>query len=201
MNELFTPPRRRAPTQSAEGLPRWHWTVAEVERVAAAGIFTDHDRFELVGGEMVPMSPEGRRHAILRAELTFRISELAVAAGNLMVVAEPQFNLSSDSYLVPDILVHPRSIKTYDLRPADAVLVVEIADTSLNYDTGTKMPLYAVHGVPEYWVINAATLVTTVYRQPSDDSYTSTQEIPGDALLVPARLPELAVRLNALSLE
>src|ERR1700733_14594883 len=109
MNELFTVPRRRAPSQAAEGLPRWHWTVAEVERVAAAGIFTDHDRFELVGGEMVPMSPERRRHAILRAELTFRISELALASGNLMVVSEPQFNLSSDSYLVPDIVVHPRS--------------------------------------------------------------------------------------------
>jgi Uma2 family endonuclease len=199
MNEPFKMPQKRLATQAAEGLPRWRWTVDELERIAAAGFFTEYDEFELIGGEMVPMSPEGRRHVRIRAELSLRITELALAAGGLMVISEPQFNLSRDSYLKPDILVHPRSINTYDLRPADALLLVEIADTSLRYDMKTKMPLYAEHGVPEYWVIHAATLMTTVHRQPKGSVYAFVEEVSPDMLLVPKLVPQLAISLHALA--
>jgi Uma2 family endonuclease len=199
MNEPFTMPPKRPATQAAEGLPRWRWSVAELERIAEAGFFTEYDQFELLGGEMVPMSPEGRRHVIIRIELTFRFSRMA--SEGLLVASEPQFNLSSDSYLKPDILVHPRSINTYDLRPADALLLVEVADTSLRYDIKTKMPLYAEHGVPEYWVIHAATLMTTVHRQPVGSVYASVEEVSPDEQLVPALVPELAISLGALALD
>ncbi len=201
MNEPFKMPPKRPATQAAEGLPRWHWTVAELERIAAAGFFTEYDEFELLGGEMVPMSPEGRRHLIVRVELAFRLTELALAAGGLMVASKPQFNLSSDSYLKPDILVHPRSINTYDLRPADALLLVEVADTSLRYDITTKMPLYAEHAVPEYWVIHAATLMTMVHRRPSGNVYAFVEEVSPGEQLVPALVPELAISLGALALD
>jgi Uma2 family endonuclease len=201
MNEPFRMPTKRLTTQAAEGLPRWRWTVAELEQIAQADFFTEYDEFELIGGEMVPMSPEGNRHAIIRVELAFRLTELALSAGGLMVAVEPQFNLSSDSYLKPDILVHPRIIKTPLLRPADALLLVEIADTSLRYDIKTKMPLYAVHGVPEYWVIHAPTLMTTVHRQPAGNGYASVEEVSPDKQLVPSLVPELAVSLGALALD
>ncbi len=68
MNELATSAPRE-PTRAAEGLPRWRWTVAELERLAESGVFKDQDRFELIGGEIVPMSPKGRRHEIVRGEL------------------------------------------------------------------------------------------------------------------------------------
>jgi Uma2 family endonuclease len=201
MNEPFKMPPKRPATQAAEGLPRWHWTVAELERIAEAGFFTEYDQFELLGGEMVPMSPEGNRHVIVRVELAFRLTELALAAGGLMVAVEPQFNLSGDTYLKPDILVHPRAIRTPHLRPADALLLVEIADTSLRYDMKTKMPLYAEHGVPEYWVIHAATLMTTVHRQPAGNGYAVVEEVSPDAQLVPSLVSELAVSLGALALD
>jgi Uma2 family endonuclease len=63
-------------------------------------------------------------------------------------VSEPQFNVGDDTYAVPDILVHPAGIKTPDVRGVDALLVVEIADTSLAYDLQMKAQLYASHGVP-----------------------------------------------------
>ena len=59
MNELFSPAQQRPTTQTADGLPRWRWTVAEIERMTAAGYFHDYDRFELLGGEIVPMSRRG----------------------------------------------------------------------------------------------------------------------------------------------
>jgi Uma2 family endonuclease len=199
MNEPFSMPPKRPPTQAAEGLPRWRWTVAELERIAEAGFFTEYDEFELIGGEMVPMSPEGNRHVIVRVELAFRFSRMA--SEGLMVAVEPQLNLSSDSYFKPDILVHPRVIKTPLLRPADALLLVEIADTSLRNDIRTKMPLYAMHGVPEYWVIHAPTLMTTVHRQPAGNVYTSVEEVSPNEQLVPMLVPELALSLGALALD
>jgi Uma2 family endonuclease len=198
MNEIFSPARRRATTQAAEGLPRWRWTVTEVERMTEARYFHEYDRFELLGGEIVPMSPKGRRHEIIRLKLGYRFTRLAPE--DIFVAPEPQFNLSSDTYLVPDLVAHPTAIMTPDVQGSDALLVVEVAETSLAYDLKTKVLLYAAHGVPEYWVINAATLVTTVHRQPSGNTYAFAQEIAPDMPVVPSLVPSLAVSLNALEL-
>src|SRR5258708_1140401 len=118
-----------------------------------------------------------------------------------MVAQKPEFNLSPDTFVKPDILVHPDGINTYDLQSADAWLVVEVAETSLSYDLKTKLPLYASHGVPEYWVINAATLVTTVHRQPTGNAYAVREEVPSNMRLVPSLAPELAVSLGELDLD
>jgi Uma2 family endonuclease len=199
MNEIFIPAQKRPTTQAADGLPRWRWTVAEVEKLAAAGLFHEDERFELLGGEIVPMSPKGNRHEILREELSFKFAQSAHRG--VFVSCEPQFNLTQDTYTVPDILVRPAAIKTPKLRASEALLVVEVADTSLEYDLRTKVPLYATHGVREYWVINAVTLMTTVHRQPAGNAYAFTEELPGDAQLVPSLAPALAVSLSALDLD
>jgi Uma2 family endonuclease len=200
MNEIFSPAQQRPTTQAADGLPRWRWTVAEIERMAVAGYFHEYDRFELLGGEIVPMSPKGRRHEIIRLKLGYRFTRLA--SEDIFVAPEPQFNLSAETYLIPDLLVHPAAIATPDVRGGDALLVVvEVAETSLAYDLKTKLPLYAAYGVPEYWVINAATLVTTVHRQPSGNAYAFAEEMASDTLLVPSLAPILGVSLNSLSLQ
>jgi Uma2 family endonuclease len=200
MNELFAPPPQRPTTRAADGLPRWCWTVAEIERLAAAGFFNEYDQFELLGGEIVPMmSPAGRRHETIRLKLARRMNQLA--RKDVMIASEPQFNLSLDTYVKPDILVHPDAINTYDLQGADAWLVVEVAETSLSYDLKSKLPLYATHGVPEYWVVDAATLMTTVHRQPAGKAYAVREEVPSNMQLVPSLAPELAVSLDELDLD
>jgi Uma2 family endonuclease len=199
MNELFIPALQRPTTQAADGLPRWRWTVAEIERLTAAGYFHEDERFELLGGEIVPMSPKGRRHELIRLKLGYRFTRLA--SEDVFVAPEPQFNLGPDTYLVPDLLVHPNAIATPDVRGRDAMLVVEVAETSLAYDLKTKAKLYAAHGVPEYWVINASTLMTTVHTRPSGDAYASAPEIGPDALPVPTLVAGLAISLDTLGLQ
>jgi Uma2 family endonuclease len=189
----------RPTTRAADGLPRWSWTVAEIERMAAGGYFRDEDRFELVGGEIVPMSPKGRRHEILRTALAFRFSR--AAQEGVFVASETQFNLAGDTYAVPDVLVHPSDIKTPDVRGSDVLLVVEIADTTLAYDLRTKTRLYASHGVREYWVMNAASHVTTVHTQPSGTEYAVVQEVAGGAKMSPGLVPALAISLATLDLD
>ena len=60
MNQHFPP--RREPTQVADGLPRWRWTLAEFDRFVELGILSDDDRVELIGGEIVPMAAKGIAH-------------------------------------------------------------------------------------------------------------------------------------------
>jgi Uma2 family endonuclease len=199
MNEVFIPVQKRPTTQAADGLPRWRWTVAEVEKLAAERFFHQDERLEPLGGEIVPMSPRGRRDEIMREELAFRSA--GRAPDDILVASFPQFNLSDDIFVLPDLLVHPRKVKTYGLSGREALLVVEVADTSLEYDLRTKVPLYATHGVREYWVINAVTLMTTVHRQPAGNAYAFTEELPGEAQLVPSLAPALAVSLGALDLD
>ncbi len=167
--------------------------------MVAGGIIAEGERFELVGGEVVPMSPKGRRHEIIRTELAFYMTRQAPSA--VKVAAEAQFNLTDDTYLVPDILVYPATTKVPDVRGPSALLVIEVADTSLDYDLNTKVGTYAAHGVREYWVINARTLATRVHRRPSASGYADTAELPGDARLVPEAVPELAASLHDLDLD
>jgi Uma2 family endonuclease len=156
LNRIFTPPPHlRQATLAADGVPRWRWTVAEIERMAADGYFRDEERFELVGGEIVPMSPKGRRHEIIRGRSSFRLVKWA--PDGEFVITEPQFNLDDDTYLHPGILVHPAAIETPDVRGGDVLVAVEVADSSLHYDLNTKAPICAACGVREYWVINAVT--------------------------------------------
>jgi Uma2 family endonuclease len=200
MNQHFTFPPQRSTTQAAEGVPRWRWTVTEVERMAAHGFFGEFDQFELLGGEIVPMmSPAGRRHETIRIRLGDHMAVLE--RKKFLVAPEAPFNLSPDTSLKPDILVHPRSIDTYDVQGPDAVLVIEVAETSLSYDLKVKLPIYALHGVREYWVINAVTLMTTVHRQPAGDSYADAREFSSTERLIPSLAPGLAVSLNELDLD
>jgi Uma2 family endonuclease len=199
MNRIFIPPPPWRPTtQAADGLPRRRWMVSEIEKMAVDGYFHEDERFELVGGEIVPMSPMGRRHEIIRGELAFRFTKLA--PDGIFVISEPQFNLADDTYLNPDILVHPDAIRTPDVRRGDALLVVEVADSSLPYDLNTKASTYAFYGVREYWVINAVTLFTMVHRQPSGKIWNFVDEVAPSDTLTALQAPALAISLGSLNL-
>jgi Uma2 family endonuclease len=198
MNRIFTPPPYQRPaTRAADGLPRWRWTVAEIEKMAEDGYFREDERFELVGGEIVPMSPKGIRHEAIRGALALHLARRTQE--HIFVISEPQFNLNDDTYLNPDILVHPAAIPTPKVRGGDALLVIEVADTSLRYDLNTKAPIYAAHGVREYWVINAVALTTLVHTRPAGKTYKSVDEFTPDQMLIPSLVPAFSVSIRTLS--
>src|SRR5437588_7727386 len=89
-------------TRAAEGLPRRRFTVAELEQMTAAGILHEDERIELIGGEVVPMSPKGNHHEILKAALTIHWARRLPP--ELMMVTETTFRLTPDTYLEPDFV-------------------------------------------------------------------------------------------------
>lgn len=202
MNEIFRPPVLPRTTQAAEGLPRRRWTTAELERMAELGLFRDasgrDERLELIGGEVVPMSPKGNRHEIVRNGLSCLLTMRTPPVAR--VAYEPQFNLTNEDYVIPDILLHSAETLVPYVRGPDALLVIEIGDWSLSYDLTVKAKLYAEHGVREYWAIAAETLETTVFRDPGKTGYSSTTQVPADAPLRSLLVPGLTVRLSEIRL-
>lgn len=199
MNEHLRPVPFPATTQAAEGLPRRRWSVAEIEAMVAEGIILEDERFELIGGEVVPMSPKGNRHELVKKALQQYWTPLIVGSP-IDLITETTLRVGQDEFYEPDFLFWPRSIPLRDVTAATALLVVEVADTSLGYDLGTKAGIYARLGLCELWVINATTLVTTVHHKLEPAGYADVGKAPASDLLVPVKAPQLAVRLGALNI-
>lgn len=198
MNELSRAPKIRPTTQAAEGVPRLRWTLAEFERLTEFGILTEDDRIELIGGELVPMSPKGNRHEVVRgAFLNWLRRNLA---DEFDFHAEPGWRAGGANYIEPDFLVGPAGCNPTSVLPADVILVIEIAHSSLRFDTTSKARGYASLGVREYWVVNAETLTTRVYRKPTAQGYDSVVEASPDDQLTSSILPSLTLKLADLPL-
>ena len=199
MNERFQSGLQwPATTQAADGMPRRPWTVAEIEAMAQAGIIQEDERFELIGGEVVPMLPKGGRHEMVKLDLAEHFQRHR--AEELRVAQETTLRLDEVTFLEPDFCVFPRSIFPGDLRGYDVLLAIEVSDTSLRYDLGRKIGVYAAFGIPEVWVIDANTLVTRVHRRLGAEGYAEIADIAHDGPLEAGRAPSVSVRLADLGL-
>jgi Uma2 family endonuclease len=184
-------------TSAAEGLPRRRFTVAEVEAMVAAGVMQEDERVELIGGELVPMSPKGNQHEVLKAALLRRWYR--AAPDEVDLVPETTFRLSEDTYLEPDVVIYPRTSGIIGLSADNVLLVVEIADSSLRYDIGRKAALYASFGLRELWVIDAVRLTTRVLQEPAADGYHNARDFGPSDRLVPLIAPQaFALKLDEL---
>ena len=186
-------------TSAAEGLPRRRFTVAEVEAMVAAGVMDEDERVELIGGELVPMSPKGNHHEVLKAALLRRWYRSAPDEVDL--IPETTFRLSEDTYLEPDVVIYPRPSGIRGLKADNVLLVVEIADSSLRYDIGRKAALYASFGVRELWVIDAVRLTARVFRDPAADGFRDARDFDFvDRLASLFASEQFALRLDELEL-
>jgi len=200
MNERFNHDLLPVPrtTAAAEGMRRRLWTVAEIEAMVAAGIIGQDERFELIGGEVVPMSPKGAWHDNVKIEVNAHLQR--TVPGDLRVAQETTLRLDESAFLEPDFIVFPRSVPLEDLCAFNVLLALEIADSSLAYDIGRKISIYAAYGMAEVWVIDARRLVTHVFRALGAEGYRQIAERPADFDLAPWRAEEIRLNLAALGL-
>ena len=196
MNVALNPSRT---TRAAEGLPRWRFTVAEVEAMVAAGILDEDERVELIGGELVRMSPKGSRHEVLKIALNRHWQR--VCPEGVQIAQETTFRLSRDTYLEPDFVAYPDGVGLTGIEAGNVLLVVEVADSSLRYDRGRKARLYSQFGIRELWSIDAVKMTTRVFRSPSPDGYGDVRDAKASEEIAPLLAPgELALRLQGLKL-
>lgn len=187
-------------TRAAEGLPRRRFTVADVEAMARHGILDEDERVELIGGELVPMSPKGNRHEVVKTALLKRWYR--AAPDGVELTPGTTFRLAEDTYLEPDVIIYARPDGLKRLTGANVLLVVEIADSSLRYDIGRKASLYAAFGVRELWVVDAVRLQLSIFRRPSKEGFGSTSMLTAADEAVPVFAANaFALRLSELDIE
>jgi len=147
------------------------WSREEYEKMIETNIFPPGTRAELLDGEIFTMTPQKRRHAAaIRA--TEEALRTAFSSGFDVQVQLP-LALEPSSEPEPDLSVVPGSWRDYaDVHPSSAVLVVEIADTSLEHDRDCKGSLYAHAGIADYWIVNLTDRRLEVYRDPAQSRRT-----------------------------
>ena len=148
------------------------FTVTDFERMAETGILSENDRVELIEGEIIEMSPIGKSHAACVDRFTRLLSRL-----DNKVILRVQGPIQLDDYSEPQpdltLLRHRDDFYAGSLpRPADVLLVIEVADSTLDYDRFMKLPAYARAGIPEAWLANLPADRIEMYAEPVDGAYT-----------------------------
>jgi Uma2 family endonuclease len=162
------------------------------------GLLGEADRVELIDGEILTMAPQGTRHAV-----TIRLVQNALGTvfGHEHVGVQLPLALDPASEPEPDLAVVPGSPRDHlDAHPDTALLVVEVADTTLAFAQRSKGSLYARAGIAEFWIVNVSDGVLEVYRQPDEDpsarygfAYRDTQVLRAGEVVAPLAAPEAEI--------
>jgi len=175
---------------------KW-FSVDDYYRMAEAGILSEDDRVELIEGEVIKMSPIGKFHAAcvkrLNELFTFLVGRTATVS-----VKDP-IRLNDFSEPQPDLAVLKRRADFYSSghpTPEDVLLIVEVADTSVQFDRMIKMPLYARAGIPEVWLVDIGRDLVEVYAHPVNGRYQDFREAKRGETLTASSLPTLVITVD-----
>ncbi|MGC1520709.1 MAG: Uma2 family endonuclease [Steroidobacteraceae bacterium] len=184
MSSTFTPTRTRISTD-------------RYVMMIAAGVLTKYDRIELVEGDMLDMAPIGDRHTAI----TSRLHEFFVfaVARSATIVSGGAIKLGDFSEPQPDSVLLKRRADFYSgKRPeaADVLLLIEVSDSSLAFDLGVKLNLYARYGVSEYWVVDVEGRRVLTYREPTANGYAAQGEFAAADVVAPQAFPDLNIAVG-----
>jgi Uma2 family endonuclease len=179
------------------------WKRAEYERLVDLGVFAG-DPVELIGGHLIVAEPQNSPHATALGAADDALR--AVLPPGFIVRAQMPMALDDESAPEPDLAVVSGRRADYGQgHPTRAVLVVEVADSSLQFDRRDKGSLYARARIAEYWIVNLIDRVLEVHRDPEPDpaaphgwGYRSVSRLTAEALVAPAALPAAQVRVGDL---
>ena len=180
------------------------WTREEYERLIETGVFHPEERVELIDGELVVMTPQKSVHATA-VRLVDEMLRMAFGSGH-DVRAQLPLALDPDSEPEPDVAVVAGTPRDYrNAHPTTALLVVEVADTTLAFDRERKGSLYARAGIAEYWIVNLADRVLEVCRDPGPVasaqygwSYRVTERLSASDSVSPLAAPQARIAVSDL---
>ncbi|WP_233258222.1 Uma2 family endonuclease [[Phormidium] sp. ETS-05] len=183
-------------TMSVQLLKR-KFTIDQYHQMAENGIFAPSDRLELIQGEIIEMSPIGSRHAAWVDRLN-QLFNRRLPESTIVRVQNPISLGDNQSEPQPDItILAPRSDFYLNAhpQPQDILLLVEVADTSADYDREVKIPLYAAAGITEVWLLDLGAEIWEVYRQPTAAGYQEMQQLPPGSSIAPLSFPEIMLTI------
>ena len=173
------------------------FSVEEYHRMVRAGILKDDDRVELIAGEIIEMTPIGPRHATCVDRLTRRL--VGLLADLAVVRVQGPIRLGPDSEPQPDIALLRPPVTRYEdhhPEPAEVLLVIEVAETSVEDDRARKIPLYARAGIQEAWLVNLPAQTIEVHRGPTPEGYQDVRTLGRGQRLAPEAFPESTLTVD-----
>lgn len=175
------------------------FNVDEYHRMVEVGLLSMDARVELIEGEIIEMSPIGSAHGgTVNRSNAFLNRKLGKAV--ILAVQNP-IRLDDFSEPQPDLaLLKPRKdfYSNAHPTPEDVLVVIEIAESSANYDRNVKLPLYARAGIPEVWLMVLQKAVIEVYSQPKNGKYQKIRRLKRGKTLISQILPEFSCRVEDL---
>jgi Uma2 family endonuclease len=176
---------------------RYKLSVEDYHKLGTAGILNGDSRVELIEGELLEMAPIGSLHAATVARLHELFYEqtrdVALVWQQNPVTLEPRSEPQPDLTLLKfraDHYAHALPTAT------DVMLIVEVSDTTLDYDRGEKLRLYARHGIPEYWVVDLQTKRLEVYREPHAKGYVRKLEFNAQDTVSPQAMLQAKIAME-----
>jgi Uma2 family endonuclease len=176
------------------------FTSNEFALLIATGILSEDERVELLRGEIIPMAPIGSRHAACINGLALLLSPL-LAARRILVAVQNPIHLDDYSEPQPDLVIARFRSDLYagnHPTPPDILLLIEVADSSEDFDRTIKLPLYAQAGIAETWLINLNQDTVEAYRTPSPEGYRDMHTYLGEERLSPEALPDFSIAASDL---
>lgn len=164
----------------------------EFEDLIRLGAFADQ-HVELLRGVLVEMTVQEEPHARISAWF-HREFVLGLGRGNFEVRGHSSFAATEDSVPEPDVAIYAMELRTR--LPRHALLLVEVADSSLAKDRKIKTEIYAEAGVPEYWIANVRAHRVEVHTRPGPDGYADVRTYAGDEVLRPECLSPFELRVS-----
>ena len=180
-----------------EPFERWRFTVDDFMLMGEVGIFKEGDRVELIDGEVIRMNPIGFGHSGRVTKLNWLFGRILGDRVLLHVQNPLQFRPHGQPQ--PDImLLRPREdfYTTSHPTAADTLLLIEVSESSLEYDRTTKAPIYAQAGIAEYWIVNLVDSQLLVYRQPIDGVYRSVTVLGKGDTIQPLAFPDITIDVS-----
>lgn len=171
----------------------------EYQRMGQAGILTEDDRVELINGEIITMTPIGPRHNAAVSRATRALVE--AVGDHAIVLVQGSVRLDQSSEPQPDVVLLRAEPDFYATRlagPDEILLIIEMAESSADYDSEVKSSLYAAAGVREYWLANLTTRIVTCFSAPAKGAYQRQQEHREGESIAPAALPDCAIPVGTL---
>ena len=185
---------RLAPSARAE---TYRWSRKVYDRAVEAGVFGPEDRIELLGGELLTMTPQGSRHAAVATRVGAELARAFEGLGH--VRTQMPLAAADDSEPEPDLAVVSGDALDYlDAHPSTALLVVEVADDSLRRDRSVKRRLYARCGIPEYWIVSLPEARLEVCCRPAGGVYRDAAVLRAGDTVAPLAAPAAAIPVGDL---
>jgi len=172
------------------------FTISQYYLMSETGILTENDRVELIEGEILEMSPIGTGHAVCVNRLAKVL--FSSLSDEITISVQNPVRLSNFSEPEPDFAIlkgQPEDYESKHPEPEDILVLIEVSDSTIEYDRTTKAPLYARQKIHELWIIDLNALVVEVYRFPSPEGYQQIQVFRQDQSIAFEAFPNILIEV------